>query len=100
MAQLYKHPKNGTKFTNLYSVDGEVPCAFVGLVTWFDVGLEKLDDVFGRGAGKKYFGNSLLFQFWQIFLRHDTADQDQAVIHALLTKQLDDARAESVVCAT
>lgn len=72
----------------------------VALVAWFNVGLEKLDDVFCRGAGKKYFGDALLLEFWQIFLGHDAADQDHAVFHALLTKQLDDARAESVVCAT
>ena len=33
--------------------------AFCGLVSWFDVVLEKLDDVFSGGARQKNFGDAL-----------------------------------------
>ena len=65
----------------------------------FNVVAQKLDDVFGRSAGKKYFRDALFFQLRNIFLWNDAADEDEAVVHSFFAQQLDDARAESVVSA-
>lgn len=73
---------------------------FATLVAGFDVVLEELNDVFGGGAREENFGDALLLQSWQVFLRDDTADKDQNVVHALFSKQLDNAWAECVVCPT
>ena len=74
--------------------------SFVTLIAGFDVVLEELDDVFGGGAGEENFGDALFFKSRQVFLRNDTADKDQDVVHAFFTKQLDDAWAECVVSPT
>ena len=74
--------------------------SFVTLIAGFDVVLEELDDVFGRGAGQEDFSDTLLLESRQIFLRNDTANKDQDVVHALFPKQLDDAWAECVVSPT
>ena len=47
-----------------------------------------------------YFGDSLLLKLRQIFLRNDTADENQDVVHPFLAQQLNDTRAESVVRTT
>ena len=70
------------------------------LISWFDVVVEKLDDVFRGGAGQEDFGDALFLQSWQVFLRNDAADQNKDVIHPFFTKQLNDAWAECVVRAT
>jgi hypothetical protein len=70
------------------------------LFPWLYVFLEKFDDVFGGGAGEEDFGDALLFEFWKVFLGDDAAYQDEAVVHPFFTQQLNDPRAERVVCAT
>ena len=62
--------------------------------------LEEFDDVFGGGAGEEDFGDALLFEFGEVFLGDDAAYQDQNVVHSFFAEQLNDARAERVVCAT
>src|ERR1044072_7278298 len=97
------NPKNGRPSTILKQAGpqkAQIICAFCDLLSWFDVVLEKLDDVFRGGAGQEYFGDALFLKSWQLFLRHDAADQNKHVIHPFFSKQLNDAWAERIVCAT
>jgi len=57
-----------------------------GLVPGFYVVVEKLNDVFRRGAGQEDLGDALFLQLWQVFLRDDATDQNKNVIHPLFSK--------------
>jgi hypothetical protein len=58
----------------------------IRLLPWLYVFLEKFDDVFGGGAGEEDFGDALLLEFWEVFLRDDAAYEDQNVVHSFFTQ--------------
>src|SRR5215207_8165456 len=63
-----------------------------------DVLAEELDDLFGRGAGQEDRRDALFLEARDVLLRDDAADDDEAIVHPALAQQIDDARAERVVC--
>src|ERR1051325_11236809 len=95
-----RFPHNQSKKRDDVHKFGAICAVFLCLVSWFDVVLEELDDVFCGGAGQEDFRDALFLQSWQIFLWNDAADEDEDVVHPFFTKQSNDTRAEGVVCAT
>ena len=71
-----------------------------GLISGFYVVMKELDDVLSRSARQENFRHSLFLESRQIFLRNDTTDEHENVVHSFFTQQLDDARAEGVVSTT
>ena len=73
--------------------------SFLRSLAWLNVFAEKLDNVFGGSAGKEDFSDALVFEFWQVLLRHNAADEHEAVGHPFLAQQLNNPRAQRVVRA-
>ena len=59
--------------------------------------VDEVDDILGGCAWEKDFGDSLRLQVADVFLRNNSSDHDQRVIHAILSQQIYDTRAEGVV---
>ena len=56
--------------------------------------VDEFDYIAGRRAWREYFSNASFLEGRNISLRDDTAADDQAILHAIRTDELDDFREE------
>ena len=64
-----------------------------------DIFANELRDILSRCTGEKDFGDALLLKFGDVFLRNNSSQDYQSVLHSLFAQQRNDSRAQRVMRA-